>query len=274
MNTTQETQSSPPWFAGHHRRMQCPRCRGPLSITAAGATCRSCGASCEQRDGILDFVGITGVPKVKPEGLIRLESPAVVARYEHGRQFFVQIMGKTFGEPFTVEDEDRYLQRFVRPVDGPVLDIACGAGRWTKVLAQLVGRERVIGLDFSRAMLEACRAAVPGVLVLRADAMAMPFADRSMGAASCWNALQLIPDTDKVIAEAARCVAPGGTFTCFTYRRETTDLYRYFRDRFGGSASVHPFDERELVRKLEAAGFEVVDVSGPSLILLFTARRR
>jgi ubiquinone/menaquinone biosynthesis C-methylase UbiE len=232
---------------------------------------------CEEGDGIFDFVAASGPPrdaKAKPEGLRHLELPAIVKTYERTRPNFVRIMGRTWRAPFTEKDEDRYLETFVKPLAGkPVLDVACGAGRWTRVLAELVGTDRVIGLDFSKAMLDACRAAVPQISMIRADATRMPLAGGSMGAVNCWNALQLFEQPESVITEAARCLQPGGTFTGFTYRK-ATGLYEHFQSRVCAALTVRPFVEAELVRTLEAHGFEMIDVSGPALILLFAARRR
>src|SRR5262245_27933702 len=62
---------------------------------------------------------------------------------------------------------------------GSGLDICCGTGAGMAMLRPLC-RERVVGLDFSRGMLEVCRrdtAGAPGAAELhsvRGDALAMP----------------------------------------------------------------------------------------------------
>jgi SAM-dependent methyltransferase len=57
-----------------------------------------------------------------------------------------------------------------------VLDVACGTGYLTRHL-----RGEVVALDQSAAMLGAARRQVPAARFVRADALALPFADRPLG---------------------------------------------------------------------------------------------
>ena len=74
--------------------------------------------------------------------------------------------------------------------------------------------------------------------------------------------------------EVGRCVRSGGTFTCLTFRRATDPHARYFQHQWEKSLFCHIYDDAELTQMLDDAGFEVVDMSGPSLVCLFTARKR
>ncbi|WP_157601379.1 class I SAM-dependent methyltransferase [Stigmatella aurantiaca] len=203
-----------------------------------------------------------------------LENPMFVALYEPLiRVNFVRLMARNFNGALTPELEDAYLQKFLRPVDGPVLDLACGAGRWTRTLANLVGVERLIALDLSRAMLEAAKEVLPNVFFVRGNAQQLPLSDASLGAVSCWNSLQLLPNPSEAIREVSRCLKPGGVFTCFTYRRAREPLYGYFQSTFARNGGVRPFDEEELRQWLTQAGLVVEDLGGPNLALLLTARK-
>jgi len=59
-------------------------------------------------------------------------------------------MGQNRDGAFTPALEDAYLVKHVSPVEGPVLDLACGAGRWTRTLVETFGPGRVIGPDLSQ----------------------------------------------------------------------------------------------------------------------------
>ena len=68
---------------------------------------------------------------------------------------------------------------------GSALDVACGSGKLTAVLAGIAGQNgRVVGLDFSPRMLEIARREHPGIEFLEGDALNLPFPDASFDAAT------------------------------------------------------------------------------------------
>src|ERR1051326_6267818 len=103
-----------------------------------------------------------------------------------------------------------------------VLDLCCGTGAAMAVLRPLC-RERVVGLDFSRGMLEVCRlnsALAPGTAELdyvRGDALAMPFGP-TFDLVVCLGAFgHILPrDEPRFVAEVARVLRPGGRFVFVT----------------------------------------------------------
>src|SRR5688500_18415613 len=58
-----------------------------------------------------------------------------------------------------------------------VLDVGCGPGPLTKVLADVIGAEQVAGVDPSEPFVEACRKRIPGADVRVGVGEALPFAD-------------------------------------------------------------------------------------------------
>jgi SAM-dependent methyltransferase len=89
-----------------------------------------------------------------------------------------------------------------------VLDLCCGHGN---VTAALVAKgAEVIGLDFSVAMLEMARAAVPGAEFVEGDAMDLPFEDATFDAVTIGFGMPHVPDPKKVIGEARRVLRNGG----------------------------------------------------------------
>ena len=94
---------------------------------------------------------------------------------------------------------------------GSALDVACGSGKLTALLARIAGAGgRVVGLDFSRQMLEVARADHPGVEFLDGDALNLPFEDRSFDASTIAFGLRNLADPVRGLREMLRVVKPGG----------------------------------------------------------------
>ncbi|MFF8562671.1 methyltransferase domain-containing protein [Streptomyces albidoflavus] len=247
---------------GHAPALRCPACGDALRAAEGLARCGGCARTYPLADGVLDLCE-------EPDGRA---DPLLAGRYERGlRAGFVRIMGSNWGGEITPSDEDAYLAERVRPADGPVLDLAAGAGRWTRVLARAVGEERVIALDLSTGMLGQLRRQLPGVLAVRGSAQRLPFDDSSLAAVNCWNALQALPDPEEAVREVGRCLRPGGTFTLMTFRESTDPLNRHFQSRLQQQARRGAFTLNRLTAWLEASGMKVTDLSGPGTFLFATA---
>jgi SAM-dependent methyltransferase len=246
----------------------CPVCRGPVDRL----TCAGCDRVYSADKGYVDFA-----PEVRMKpglGPFFLQDPLHVTRYEgETRVAFLNLMGANWNASLTPTGEDDYLRARLAPVAGPVLDLGCGAGRWTRTVMESAGAARVIGLDLSIAMIDLIRAELPELCVVRANALQLPFATGSLGAVNCSNALQLFPEPRTVIQEIGRCLKPGGTFTAFTFRQADRPTYRYFQLQHEKTFNVRSFRVDELVTWLTSAGLELTDLTSPAGTLLLTARR-
>lgn len=141
-----------------------------------------------------------------------------------------------------------------------VLDVACGPGNFSRRFAGVVGREGlVVGVDASQTMLERggreLRRADPGNLVLvRGDATALPFIDRSFDGACCFAALHLFDDPFEALDEIARVLRPGGRIALLTsVRRELTA--RPLKPVLERATGMRIFEGDEIVAALEQRGF-------------------
>lgn len=250
----------------------CPGCRTHVENTSGAWACPQCQKTYPTVEGFPDFS-----PEIRHQGglgQLGMELGFLVKVYEKIlRPNFVRSMGRNWDGALTPADEDKYLNEHVEPVGGPVLDLACGAGRWTRTIVDKFGGE-VVGFDLSYASLRASRAALPDTPLIRGNALELPFADNTFGAVNCSNSLQLIPNTPQVLKEVGRTLKPGGTFTCFTFRKSPPGGYRLFQGTLERILSVRAFDVQNIESWLNAAGMDLVDVSGPNLVLLFTARKR
>jgi SAM-dependent methyltransferase len=107
-----------------------------------------------------------------------------------------------------------YAERLVEdaaPTDEEdVLDLACGTGAVTRLVAARCGPARLIGIDLTEAMLDVARSLVPGVTFLQGAFDALPVGDASADVVLCQQGLQFAPDRAAAVAEMARVLRPGG----------------------------------------------------------------
>lgn len=102
------------------------------------------------------------------------------------------------------------------PVGATVLDLGCGAGLDSLIAAQRVGSKgRVIGVDFSEAMLARARQAVEEVGIdnveyRHADAEKLPIEDGLTDVALVNGIFNLNPKRDAIFRELVRVVRQGG----------------------------------------------------------------
>lgn len=98
-----------------------------------------------------------------------------------------------------------------------VLDVGCGSGAVTMDVVDASGGI-VVGIDPSRSMVRQARSYLhsPGaahtedVTILRGDGHRLPFPDGVFDAAVCNLTLMWVEDPQRVVAEMARVVRPGG----------------------------------------------------------------
>ena len=91
-----------------------------------------------------------------------------------------------------------------------VLDLGCGEGQVARALA--AGGASLIGLDPSRNQLANASALGGGPSFVCAAGEWLPIATGSLDAVLCCLAIEHSDDTDAVLEEVARVLAPGGTF--------------------------------------------------------------
>ena len=104
---------------------------------------------------------------------------------------------------------------------GRALDVGCGAGFIAEELAAM--GFAVTGIDPSRVAIEAARAHARqrrlGIEYLVGVGEELPFADAAFDLVSCCDVLEHVRDLDRVIAETARVLRPGGLYLFDTINR-------------------------------------------------------
>lgn len=115
---------------------------------------------------------------------------------------------KRFSHPLRLDWLDQYLKN---PV-AKLLDYGCGYGRTLAQLA-LAGYTRVVGTDFSEAMLLRARREISHSMLVRNDGSTLPIKSESIDAVLLFAVLTCVPDDDNqriVLAEIERVLRPGG----------------------------------------------------------------
>ncbi|WP_018255483.1 class I SAM-dependent methyltransferase [Salinispora mooreana] len=265
----------------HAAAYRCPLCSSGLTFEADEATCTSCSARFPIRRGMIDLTGAGQQAGAgRDEGLLfQLSKISTMGHFveAHARPHFKRLCGFAWDGPVSSAVEEKYIADLVRPVEGPVLDVAAGPGGWTIALAEAVGAERVIALDLMPVMLAALRDRLPSVPAVVASAATLPFGTGTLGAAMCWNGPHaFFDDTEAAIREIGRCVRPGGTFTTYTFRDATDPIYRHFVHSHHFPQHEHGlrmYDIGTFTRWLNQAGFTVREQFEIGLAVFITAEK-
>lgn len=148
------------------------------------------------------------------------------------------------------------VQRLDMSPSARILEIGPGPGYFSGSLAAVVPQGTLVLLDLQVAMLEmACQRLAPmsNMVLTNADALALPFSDRSFDAVVVVLVLGEVPDRRQCISNVARVLKPGGT-ALFAESRRDGDFIRL----------------RDLRALVEPEGLDFVDRRG--IALEYTAR--
>jgi SAM-dependent methyltransferase len=207
----------------------CPRCRGVLLEQAGGAACARCGSGYGRHHGILDLrVGADGYLSPGEDraradlvvaALDDLALPELLAYYWSLSATTPVALRATFVRS-ALRAEARASHLLARMADdgvrlgtARVLDVGSGTGGF---LAAAQGRVReVVGLDIAMRWLHLSRrrfrdraSAVPPLVCACAEGL--PFADGAFDVVVSTGTLEFARDLDRVLAECARVLRPGG----------------------------------------------------------------
>jgi SAM-dependent methyltransferase len=118
------------------------------------------------------------------------------------------------------EAYDRFMGRYSVPLAplfadfagaaGRVLDVGCGPGALTAELVNRLGEEAVSAVDPSQPFVDAVRERHPGVMIERAPAEQLPFADDEFDAALAQLVVHFMTDPVTGLSEMARVTRDGG----------------------------------------------------------------
>lgn len=180
-------------------------------------------------------------------------------RYAPVYWMFVRSAGKAYDE--ISGKISKYIKK-----DSKVLELACGTGEFTFRLAKKC--ESWLATDFSENMLreaevvyEKQRINIEGLIFEQQDATNLPYEKESFDAVMIANALHIMPEPEKALAEIRRVLKPGGLLFAptFMYREGSGFVIRSgFFKLFGFKAYMN-LHGKEFAEFIENQGFQVLE---------------
>jgi ubiquinone/menaquinone biosynthesis C-methylase UbiE len=110
------------------------------------------------------------------------------------------------------------------------LDVGCGSGALVVALAEVLGAEKVTGVDPSEPFVAATRAKVSGARVLVGSAESLPFGDGEFDATLSQLVVNFLDDPEQGLSEMSRVTRPGGVVAgcVWDYAGEMTMLRSFW----------------------------------------------
>lgn len=129
------------------------------------------------------------------------------ATYERYMGRWSQLVGESFLTWLTPKSHLRWL------------DVGCGNGAFTEIIAERYAPSSLHGIDPSEPQLAYARTrpALSAAHFKQADAMALPFPPDSFDAAVMPLVIFFVPEPAKGVAEMARVVGPGGGVSAYAW---------------------------------------------------------
>lgn len=114
---------------------------------------------------------------------------------------------------------------------GKILDLCCGTGDWTIMLAQKYPRADVFGLDFSQEMLKVAQHKVGhsetrNITLVSGNAMQLNYPDNNFDVVTIGFGLRNVPDANTALSEIYRVLKPGGQLICLEAFKVETPIIK------------------------------------------------
>jgi ubiquinone/menaquinone biosynthesis C-methylase UbiE len=164
---------------------------------------------------------------------------------------------------------EAFLEWLALPTGLRWLDVGCGNGAFTELMAARSAPSAIAGIDPSEGMLAFARARprLAGADLRAGDAMALPFADHSFDVAVMPLVIFFVPDPAKGVAEMARVLRAGGTAAAYAWDMDgggfPYDVVRRELQALGAVVPDAPSVDASRLKVMRAlwrqAGFEHVE---------------
>ena len=154
---------------------------------------------------------------------------------------------------------EKFLAWLAPPKDARWLDIGCGTGAFSELIAQYCAPQSLSGIDPSPQQTAFASGRLPQADMRVADSMALPFGDDEFDVVASALVLHFIPDRSKAFAEMKRVARPGAIIAAYTWERSQTEDYapygRMLRgfDAIGVEATRSPTVPEQQIEGLRAS---------------------
>ncbi len=260
--------------------LSCPRCRAGAPFSDLRTPrCAACGLEpANASAGFIDLIDVSvGEPPLTTTEQRLMESDLVARVYDRfWRPTFVRLFaGAGAGAAVGGLSGELFIHKHGLSIDdrpGPWLDLSCGPGAFARALAASAPGALIVGLDISRAMLDVAAQRTGGytnVVLVRADAHALPFVDGAFGGVNNAGALHAYDDPELVFREIRRVLRPGGHYVGSTFA-EAPSLLGRLAARAAGIRRFDPSELRAWLQRIGFADYEDVRLGGA---LVFRVRR-
>jgi ubiquinone/menaquinone biosynthesis C-methylase UbiE len=158
-----------------------------------------------------------------------------------------------------------------RDLGDDVLEVGPGYGATTEVFRERAGHVTAVEIDPVLAGELEERYDGTNVTVVRGDATALTFDDRTFTGVTCFHMLHHVPSAelqDRIFAESARVLCTGGLFLA------TDGLYSADIERFHEGDTYVPVDPTTLEERLTGCGFTDVELEVDEALHSWAVRAR
>jgi SAM-dependent methyltransferase len=169
----------------------------------------------------------------------------------------------------TIEERVPWVLRDAR-LGTNVLEVGPGPGLTTDLLRRSVKKLTALEIDEELAEALGSRLGGTNVEVVQGDATAMPFPDGNFSAGVSFTMLHHVPSAelqDKLLREVWRVLAPGGIFA------GSDAMQSWMMRLIHVGDTLVPVNPDTFGRRLEAAGFEAVEIEKKKDVFRFRATR-
>jgi len=148
------------------------------------------------------------------------------------------------------DDYERFMGRWSRaigekflgwlgpPANARWLDVGCGTGAFSELIAKRCAPASLAGIDPSPEQIAYAREHFPRFRFEVADSAATPFSDGAFDVVASALVIHFIPDRQKAFAEMKRVLASGGLVGGYTWKREGMKEFAAYAPMIDGIAAI------------------------------------
>src|SRR6187431_1361038 len=105
---------------------------------------------------------------------------------------------------------EKFLDWLGAPSGARWLDVGCGTGAFSELIAKRCAPKSITGIDPSAAQVDYARKLLPAYTFDVGDSMALPYSDTAFDVGASALVIHFIPDRQKAFAEMKRVLVSGG----------------------------------------------------------------